>query len=89
VITTSAEDSVGHIHDRMPMLVEPSSYDAWLDAGLTEFEDLAGVLVPAAPGRLDAYPVSTAVNNVRNNGAELIDPLPIEPPDSPATLFES
>lgn len=89
VITTSAEDSVGHIHDRMPMLVEPSSYDAWLDAGLTEFEDLAGVLVPAAPGRLDAYPVSTAVNNVRNNGAELIDPLPLEPPDSPATLFES
>ena len=32
VITTSAEDAVGHIHDRMPMLVEPSSYDAWLDA---------------------------------------------------------
>ena len=50
VITTSAEDSLGHIHDRMPMLVEPSSYDAWLDASVTEFEDLAGVLVPAAPG---------------------------------------
>jgi len=90
VITTSAEDSVGHVHDRMPMLVEPSSYDAWLDADRTAFEDVAGVLVPAAPGRLDAYPVSTAVNDVAHNGAELIAPLPLEDADSmPATLFDS
>jgi putative SOS response-associated peptidase YedK len=34
--------------------------------------------VPAAPGRLDAWPVSTAVNNVRNNGPELVEPLPAE-----------
>ncbi len=32
--------------------------------------------MPAAPGRLEAYPVSTEVNNVRNNGPELVDPLP-------------
>jgi putative SOS response-associated peptidase YedK len=32
----------------------------------------------AVPGRLDAWPVSTAVNNVRNNGAELVVPLPAE-----------
>lgn len=90
VITTSAEDAVGHIHDRMPMLVEPASYDAWLDAERTTFDDVAGVLVPAAPGRLDAYPVSTAVNNVRNNGAELVAALPLEGSDgAPATLFEA
>ncbi len=35
--------------------------------------------MPAAPGRLDAYPVSTLVNNVANNGAELVEPLAIEP----------
>ena len=34
--------------------------------------------MPAAPGRLEAYPVSTAVNNVRNNGAELLEPLAAE-----------
>ncbi len=34
--------------------------------------------MPAAPGRLEAYPVSTQVNNVRNNGPELMDPLPAE-----------
>ena len=34
--------------------------------------------MPAAPGRLTAYPVDKAVNNVRNNGPQLVDPLPLE-----------
>jgi putative SOS response-associated peptidase YedK len=76
VLTTSAEDAVGHIHDRMPLLVEPSRYDAWLDPSGADADDPRRLLVPAAPGRLEAFPVSTAVNNVRNNGPELLDPLP-------------
>ena len=36
------------------------------------------LLVPAAPGRLEAWPVSTAVNSVRNNGPELVEPLPVD-----------
>ena len=35
--------------------------------------------MPAAPGRLEAFPVSTAVGNVANNGPELVEPLPLEP----------
>lgn len=91
VITTSAEDSLGRIHDRMPMLVEPDRYDAWLDASVTDGTDLRGLLVPAAPGRLTAYPVSDRVNRVANNGPDLVEPLPTEgPPDpSAATLFET
>jgi putative SOS response-associated peptidase YedK len=80
VLTTRAEDAVGHIHDRMPMLVEPERYGAWLDPTVSDPEELKRLLVPAAPGRLEAYPVSTAVNSVRNNGPELLDPLPTEPP---------
>jgi putative SOS response-associated peptidase YedK len=77
VLTTRAEDAVGHIHDRMPLLVERDRYAEWLDP--TVDGDRAGrLLVPAAPGRLQAYPVSTAVNSVRNNGPELLDPLPPE-----------
>jgi putative SOS response-associated peptidase YedK len=87
VITTSAEDELGHIHDRMPMLVERSGYDAWLDATMTSTERLLDVLVPAAPGRLQAYPVSTAVNSVRNNGPELLEPLALEA--EPGALFET
>jgi putative SOS response-associated peptidase YedK len=75
LITTDAEDDLGHIHDRMPMFVEPGSWARWLDPGLTDPEEVSGLLVPAAPGRLEAYPVSTAVNNVDNNSPDLIAPL--------------
>jgi putative SOS response-associated peptidase YedK len=78
VLTTSAEDDLGHIHDRMPLLVEPERYAAWLDPTAKDPEELRGLLVPAAPGRLVALPVSTKVNNVRNNGADLTEPLPLE-----------
>jgi putative SOS response-associated peptidase YedK len=77
VITTEAEDSLGRIHDRMPLMVEPDRWDAWLDPG-TPTDGLLGLLTPAAPGRLEAYAVATLVNNVRNNGAELLEPLPLE-----------
>ncbi|MEW9532002.1 SOS response-associated peptidase [Microbispora sp. NPDC049125] len=72
VITTTAEDKLGRIHDRMPMMVERDRWADWLDPGLS---DPAGLLVPAGPDRLEAYAVSTSVNNVRNNGPELVEPL--------------
>ena len=81
VLTTSAEDDVGHIHDRMPLLVEKDRYSAWLDPTVSAADDLKALLVPAAPGRLEAFPVSTMVNKVANNGAELLEPLAVEPPD--------
>jgi len=78
VLTTQAEDAVGHIHDRMPLMVEPERHAAWLDPTVSSKDDLLSLLVPAAPGRLEAYPVQMLVNNVRNNGPELLAPLPLE-----------
>jgi putative SOS response-associated peptidase YedK len=78
VITTSASDEVGRIHDRMPMTVQRQSWDSWLDPGLNDPVLVAGLLQPAQAVRLDAYPVSTAVNNVRNNGPSLVEPLAAE-----------
>ena len=78
ILTTTAEDDLGHVHDRMPLFIEPDGYDAWLDPAPHPTEALLELLIPAAPGRLDAFPVSNAVNNVRNNGPELIVPLPAE-----------
>jgi putative SOS response-associated peptidase YedK len=75
VITTAATDDLGRIHDRMPMLVEPDNWDRWLDPRLGDPKELGQLLVPAVPGRLGAYPVSTQVNDVRNNGPELIAPV--------------
>ena len=78
ILTTDAEDEFGRIHDRAPMLVERDKYAAWLDPTVSDPEVLQKLLVPAAPGRLEAYPVSTQVNNVKNNGPELVEPLPVE-----------
>lgn len=77
VLTTEATDEVGRIHDRMPLLVTPERRTAWLDPG-TPKEELPALLVPAQQGGLEAYPVSTAVGNVRNNGPELVEPIPLE-----------
>lgn len=77
VITTDAADDLGRIHDRMPLMVEPDRWGSWLDPR-TDQDDLLGLLVPAMPGRLEAYPVSAAVGNVRNNGPELTAPLPLD-----------
>ncbi len=82
VLTTSAPDELGHIHDRTPLLVPRADWARWLDPGV---EDPGGhLLVPAVGGALDAWPVSPAVGNVRNDGPELIQPLD---PERPPTLF--
>ncbi|QFG25084.1 SOS response-associated peptidase [Actinomadura sp. WMMB 499] len=74
VITTNAPDDLGRIHDRMPMIVEPDRWDAWLDPALTDPDRVRGLLVPAMAGTMDAFPVSKAVNSVKNNGPELVEP---------------
>ena len=78
ILTTTAPDDLGHLHDRTPMMLEPDAFDAWLDPAPRSTDELLDLLLPAAPGRLDAWPVSLAVNNVRNNGPELIEPIPPE-----------
>jgi putative SOS response-associated peptidase YedK len=78
VLTTQAEDTLGRIHDRMPMMVEPERWANWLATDVSDSDDLLSLLVPAAPGRLEAFPVSRAVGNVKNNGPELVEPIPVE-----------
>jgi putative SOS response-associated peptidase YedK len=75
IITTSAPDDLGHIHDRMPMVIDPASWSEWLDPANRDVSDVRSLLVPAMVSGLTTYPVSTAVNSVRNNGPELIEPL--------------
>lgn len=93
VLTTEATDDLGRIHDRMPLLVEPERRHAWLDprTPAADLPDLLQQLRPAQQTGLTAYPVSTAVGNVANNGPELVEPIPFadegEPDDGQGTLL--
>ena len=72
IITTTAADAVGHIHDRMPMVVAPEAWDDWLDPRLDRPDDVAALLSVAPAAALASWPVSTLVNSVRNDGPELV-----------------
>ncbi len=56
VLTTSAEDSLGHIHDRMPLMLEPDAYDAWLDPTSHDRDRLLGLLMPGRAGPARGVP---------------------------------
>jgi putative SOS response-associated peptidase YedK len=88
VLTTTAEDSLGRIHDRMPLTVDRDHWERWMDPGaVVDPGDLRALLVPAVPGRLEAYPVAPLVNDVRANGPELVRPLAPDEPAGDAALF--
>lgn len=82
VITTQATDAVGHIHDRMPMVIGKESYAAWLDPRLSDPDVALELLAVTDAGSLEAYAVSTDVNSVKNNNPSLVRPLPAEPEDA-------
>jgi len=77
IITTRAEDEVGRIHDRMPMVIDPSRWADWLDPEATSPEAVHELLAPAAVMHLTSHAVSTDVNSVRHNGPGLIEPLAV------------
>ena len=73
ILTTSAPDALGQIHDRMPLLVPRENWAKWLDPQGPPADD---IVVPAMATGLEAYPVSTEANNVKHNGPQLLEPLP-------------
>jgi putative SOS response-associated peptidase YedK len=75
IITTSANATMTPVHDRMPVILPQAVWDEWLDPRNADLESLQRLLVPAADDLLAMHPVSTDVNNVRNKGAELIEPI--------------
>jgi putative SOS response-associated peptidase YedK len=78
ILTTASVGELAAIHDRMPLSVPASGWEAWLDPALGDPETARGLL-DFAP-RWIAVPVSDAVNSVRNNGPELLEPVTIQAP---------
>jgi len=75
IITTEANDVLKPVHDRMPVILEPESYDEWLDAKVKDTERLQKFLVPYPAQEMTSYAVSTNVNIPDSNSPELIIPL--------------
>jgi putative SOS response-associated peptidase YedK len=70
IITTAANDTLRPLHERMPVVLDPDAWPVWLgeDAG-----DVTPLMRPS-DAAFRVWPVSTAVNNVRNDSAALLDP---------------
>jgi putative SOS response-associated peptidase YedK len=78
IVTTQAEPGLDVIHDRMPLVLDPGQWGDWLDPARTDPDGVRALLQPHEPGRFTALPISTRVNNVRNNGPELLVGAPPE-----------
>lgn len=72
IITTTPNDLMAEIHNRMPVILKPEDETEWLDRGNQDTTSLIKLLKPYDQNQMRAYPVSTAVGNVRNDTEELI-----------------
>jgi putative SOS response-associated peptidase YedK len=75
VITRPATDSLGHIHDRCPVLLPADRWDDWLDPSITAADEVGAMLVHVPEPHLVPREVSRAVGNVANDGPHLVDPV--------------
>ncbi len=76
IIVGEAPPEISHLHSRAPFLIPPDRQGAWLDPSLTDAEQVRELLLPPGEGSLSWHSVSRAVGNVRNQGSELVAPIP-------------
>ena len=74
ILTTDANRLIQSIHDRMPVMLDVEGCRKWIDPQSTA-EDLSKLLQPYNPWEMKAYPVGSDVNNPRNSGEDLIEPV--------------
>ena len=75
IVTTSPNELCSLVHDRMPVILPPDLYAAWMNPAEQDAENLLEMLQPYDPSLMRAYPVSQDVNTVRNKGSHLIAPV--------------
>jgi putative SOS response-associated peptidase YedK len=75
ILTTEANDLVAPLHNRMPVILHPDDEEEWLSREVTNAHIVERLLRPYPAESMGAHPVSLAVNNVRHDGPELIEPV--------------
>ena len=77
IVTTTPNELMAPIHDRMPVIISPDAWSLWLDTTRDHRSELRALFEPSPADGLVAYPDGRFVNSVRNNGPELIRPLDV------------
>lgn len=80
VLTTRANELVSKIHDRMPVILHDDEAQHWLQRGPLTAEELAQLTAPFPAEEMAATPISTLVNNPRNDTPEILEPVAFERP---------
>jgi len=75
IVTTRPNDQLASLHDRMPVVVPERAWDLWLDPDIGDLAELRGLFEPTDEIQLRIDPVRDLVNNVRNDGPELVEPM--------------
>lgn len=74
ILTTEANEAVRPVHDRMPVILAPEDYAAWLDPAQLDAAALAPLLRPCPAEWIELHPVDRRVNDVREDDADLVAP---------------
>ncbi|MCB1011468.1 MAG: SOS response-associated peptidase [Microthrixaceae bacterium] len=83
IITGSPNEKMAELHHRMPVILPASAWEEWLDPN-TDVATLGRLLVPAPKELITFHPVSVEVNNVRNKGEQLTEPIELDQPQGAA-----
>ena len=75
ILTTIPNAVTSAVHDRMPVILEPDSYDLWLDPGMQNVAAVSELLKPLDARLMRCYPVSSHVNHVGNDDEECSRPV--------------
>ena len=75
IITTTPNELCGEIHNRMPVILKPETWPAWLGEEPADAAELKALLAPYPSDDMICWPVSARVGNVRNNDPSLIEPV--------------
>lgn len=70
ILTTTPNALTATVHDRMPVILDPESYDLWLDPGIQNVAAISELLKPYDASQMQLYPVSSRVNHVTNDDEE-------------------
>jgi putative SOS response-associated peptidase YedK len=79
ILTTKPNALVAAVHDRMPAILTPESYDLWLDPGITDPSRVIECLTPFDARLMKKYPVSTRVNRAENDDPECAQEIQLKP----------